>query len=221
MGILDGGKDVTIVGVAANARESLKEPFSPFIYISFNQFPAPEWRGMSFEVRTAGDPLALAADVQRAVHEAAPDVPVANVGTQAERIESSLAQERIFAAALHGVRGSRAYDCMYRAVRLHGLRGIAPDQRDRNQNCARSAKRQCHVDGHARGVDIDRARACRRLSVRANFRASSQILSVRSEIGRSIGDRMGRRAPGRFIASRRVCSGEASIASRSHKGSAA
>jgi macrolide transport system ATP-binding/permease protein len=97
MGILDGGKDVTIVGVAGNARESLKDPFSPFIYISYNQFPAPEWRGMSFEVRTAGDPLALAADVQRAVRDAAPDVPVANVGTQAERIESSLTQERVFA----------------------------------------------------------------------------------------------------------------------------
>jgi macrolide transport system ATP-binding/permease protein len=97
MGILDGGQDVTIVGVSANARESLKEPFSPFIYISYKQFPAPEWRGMSFEVRTAGDPLALAAEVQRAVHEAAPDAPVANVATQAERMESSLTQERIFA----------------------------------------------------------------------------------------------------------------------------
>ncbi|MES1260676.1 MAG: ABC transporter permease, partial [Acidobacteriota bacterium] len=97
MGILDGPKEVTIVGVSANARESLKEPFSPFVYISYNQFPAPEWRGMSFEVRTAGDPLALAASVQQAIHEAAPDVPVANVATQAERIESSLAQERTFA----------------------------------------------------------------------------------------------------------------------------
>ena len=54
VGILDGGKDVTIVGVAANARESLKEPFSPFVYISYNQFPAPEWRGMFFEVAYAG-----------------------------------------------------------------------------------------------------------------------------------------------------------------------
>ena len=60
MGILDGPKDVAIVGVSANARESLKQPFSPFVYISYNQFPAPEWRGMFFEVRTAGDPHAFA-----------------------------------------------------------------------------------------------------------------------------------------------------------------
>jgi predicted permease len=97
MGILDGWKDVTIVGVAANARESLKEPFSPFVYISYSQFPAPEWRGMFFEVRTAGDPRAIAAGVLRALHEAAPDVPAANVVTLAERIESSLTQERTFA----------------------------------------------------------------------------------------------------------------------------
>ena len=97
MGILDGPKEVVIVGVAANARESLKDPFSPFIYISYNQFPAPEWRGMFFEIRTPGDPRALAAGVQSAMHEAAPDVPIADVVTQSERIENSLALERTFA----------------------------------------------------------------------------------------------------------------------------
>jgi macrolide transport system ATP-binding/permease protein len=97
VGILDGPIDVTIVGVAANSRESLKEPVSPFVYITYNQFPAPEWRGMSFEIRTPANPLAIAANVQAAIHEAAPDVPVANMMTQAQRIESSLAQERIFA----------------------------------------------------------------------------------------------------------------------------
>ncbi len=97
MGILDGPKDVAIAGVAANARESLKEPFSPFVYISYNQFPAPEWRGMFFEVRTPGDPRALAAGVQSVMHEAAPDVPVADMATQSERIENSLALERTFA----------------------------------------------------------------------------------------------------------------------------
>jgi len=95
--ILDGGKDVTIVGVAANARESLKDPFSPFVYIAYPQFPAPEWRGMFFELRTTGDPLALSAGIQRALRSATPDVPVANVTTLAERIESAFTQERAFA----------------------------------------------------------------------------------------------------------------------------
>jgi len=97
IGILDGGKDVTIIGVAANARESLKEPFSPFIYISYRQFPAPEWRGMSFSVRRLGDPTVLASDIRRAVHQADPEVPLADMITQAERIENIFAQERTFA----------------------------------------------------------------------------------------------------------------------------
>jgi ABC-type antimicrobial peptide transport system permease subunit len=97
IGILDGPKDVAIVGVAANARESLKEPFSPFVYISYKQFPAPEWRGMTFAIRTAGDPVALTRGIRRAVHQIAPDVPVATLMTQRQRIESSLTEERIFA----------------------------------------------------------------------------------------------------------------------------
>jgi predicted permease len=92
-----GGKDVVIVGVAANARESLKEPFSPFVYISYNQFPAPEWRGMSIELRAQGNPLALARSVQSALHEAAPDVPAADMTTLADLIGNSFARERAFA----------------------------------------------------------------------------------------------------------------------------
>jgi macrolide transport system ATP-binding/permease protein len=94
---LNGGKNLAIVGVAANARESLKEPFSPFIYFSYNQFPAPEWRGMSIEVRAQGNPLALARSVQSALHEAAPDVPAADMTTLANLIGNSFSQERAFA----------------------------------------------------------------------------------------------------------------------------
>jgi predicted permease len=97
MGILDGAKDVTIVGVVANSRESLREPFSPFIFLSYRQFPAPEWRGMVFAVRTSREPHSLGTGVRRTVHEVAPDVPLGNMITQAERIENSLAKERTFA----------------------------------------------------------------------------------------------------------------------------
>lgn len=94
---LDAGKNIAIVGVAANARESLREPFSPFVYFSYNQFPAPEWRGMSIEVRARGNPLALARSVRNALHEAAPDVPAADMTTLAGLVANSFAQERAFA----------------------------------------------------------------------------------------------------------------------------
>ncbi len=59
LGILDGFKyDVTIVGVSADAHESIKEAPRPFVYLPVDQFPAPEWRGMHFLVRAAGDPPA-------------------------------------------------------------------------------------------------------------------------------------------------------------------
>jgi macrolide transport system ATP-binding/permease protein len=54
-----------------------------------------EW--MSFELRTAGDPLALANSVRRIVHETAPRVPVADVTTQSLTIEKTIINERTFA----------------------------------------------------------------------------------------------------------------------------
>jgi ABC-type antimicrobial peptide transport system permease subunit len=52
---------------------------------------------MFFELRTAGDPLALADQVRRIVHDASPQVPVADLTTQSRQIDATISQERIFA----------------------------------------------------------------------------------------------------------------------------
>jgi ABC-type antimicrobial peptide transport system permease subunit len=52
---------------------------------------------MFFELRTAGNPLALAQTVRKVVHEAAPTVPVTAMMTQTQRIDSTITQERTFA----------------------------------------------------------------------------------------------------------------------------
>ena len=52
---------------------------------------------MYFELRTAGDPLALVGTIRRIVHEVAPLVPVAEISTQAQRIDQTIIQERTFA----------------------------------------------------------------------------------------------------------------------------
>ncbi|HEX5431099.1 MAG TPA: FtsX-like permease family protein [Bryobacteraceae bacterium] len=49
------------------------------------------------ELRTEGDPLALAGAVRKAVHDAAPDVPVIGMMTQTQRIDGTITQERAFA----------------------------------------------------------------------------------------------------------------------------
>jgi ABC-type antimicrobial peptide transport system permease subunit len=52
---------------------------------------------MTYELRTAGDPLALAAVVRQVVYEIDPRVPLSDLGTQTRRIDQTIAQERTFA----------------------------------------------------------------------------------------------------------------------------
>src|SRR5207244_1705230 len=53
--------------------------------------------GISFELRTAGDPLALVSTVRQIVRQAEPRVPVSGVNTQSRQIDQTINQERIFA----------------------------------------------------------------------------------------------------------------------------
>jgi ABC-type antimicrobial peptide transport system permease subunit len=52
---------------------------------------------MVFELRTVGDPLAMANTVRQVVREADPHVPVADVSTQVRQIDATIAPERTFA----------------------------------------------------------------------------------------------------------------------------
>ena len=52
---------------------------------------------MFFELRTAGDPFAAVGAVRRMVHDASRDVSIAEVTTQALRMEQTISQERTFA----------------------------------------------------------------------------------------------------------------------------
>jgi ABC-type antimicrobial peptide transport system permease subunit len=53
--------------------------------------------GMTFELRTEANPLALAQTVRKIVHDVASTVPVKGVMTQTKRIDSTITQERTFA----------------------------------------------------------------------------------------------------------------------------
>ena len=94
-----GGVDLEIVGLAKNARyNSLKQEIPPVTYMSYLQEPNNSRpHDMFFELRTGGDPLALANTVRQIVHDAAPQVPVGEITTQKRRIDATILQERTFA----------------------------------------------------------------------------------------------------------------------------
>jgi macrolide transport system ATP-binding/permease protein len=86
--------DFEIIGVAKAARyNSLKRAIPPVVYIPFSQ----RVDGMSFELRTHGDPLSLVATVRQIVRQVEPRVPVSDVNTQSRQIDQTINRERIFA----------------------------------------------------------------------------------------------------------------------------
>jgi predicted permease len=86
-----------IVGVVRDARyNSLRDAPPPTVYWPYVQRCCP---GAVFEVRTASDPSGFVASIREAVRQVDPNLPLMNVVTQAESIETRLNQERLFARA--------------------------------------------------------------------------------------------------------------------------
>jgi macrolide transport system ATP-binding/permease protein len=89
--------DIEIIGVAGNSRyNDLKNENPPVAYVPFTQDVNNLGRA-AFELRTSGNPLALANTVRGIVHEASAAVPVTDVSTQSATIDQTIGQERTFA----------------------------------------------------------------------------------------------------------------------------
>ena len=81
-----------VVGVSANAKyQSLREATQPTVYT-----PSAEGSG-NFEVRTAGDAMAMLAAVRNAIRNVDPGMPLSQPTTQAENIDQLLFNERLTA----------------------------------------------------------------------------------------------------------------------------
>jgi ABC-type antimicrobial peptide transport system permease subunit len=101
------GPPFEIVGVVRDAKyASLRAPAPPTAYLPYGQSRTP-LASMVFQVRTAGDPLALVGSVRKIVADVVPGVPLADVKTQAQQIEESLGQETMY-ARLFGLFGLMA-----------------------------------------------------------------------------------------------------------------
>ena len=94
-----------MVGVVGNIRhDSLAAPLRPGVYVPYAQLPHGNVR---LVVRTAGDPLALAAPVRGAIWALDPDLPVVDEMTLARVVARSVWQSRLY-SWLFGIFGGVA-----------------------------------------------------------------------------------------------------------------
>jgi predicted permease len=98
--ILDGNREVEIVGVVADTKyETQRQEIQPLIYTPWQQEVAVIGE-MHFALRTAGEPTALAATVRQVVRELDSNLPVTELGAQTARSQATLGQERLYARLL-------------------------------------------------------------------------------------------------------------------------
>ncbi|HEU5238912.1 MAG TPA: ABC transporter permease, partial [Pyrinomonadaceae bacterium] len=98
--IIDGNRDVEIVGVVADTKYmSQREEIKPLLYLAWQQ--AREEIGTThFALRTNGEPTALAATVRQLIRDLDSNLPVTEVSSQTARAQETLGQERLAARLL-------------------------------------------------------------------------------------------------------------------------
>jgi macrolide transport system ATP-binding/permease protein len=90
--------EVEIIGVSASAHYGpVKYASPPVLYVSYPQAPPSALAGMTFALRTDGDPLQYVPAIRQIVHEADSRIPVTNFKTQADEIASTINQEILLA----------------------------------------------------------------------------------------------------------------------------
>jgi predicted permease len=88
---------VEIVGLARDAKyRKQRDDVPPTAYVPWRQ-PEGDLGEVTFELRTSGDPTGVVAAVREAAAELDENLPLANIRTQVEEANRTLAMERLFA----------------------------------------------------------------------------------------------------------------------------
>lgn len=120
---LNEKRSLEIVGVAANLRYGgLKEDSPMAVFVAASQISPG---GMTYAVRTAGDPLRYVRSVREIVQQADSRIPVTNVATQAAEIDRTISQEVTFAKLCTGF---AALALLIACVGLYGTMSYAVAQ---------------------------------------------------------------------------------------------
>jgi macrolide transport system ATP-binding/permease protein len=98
---VDENRDLEIVGVSANVRYGgLKEDESPMTVFTAVSQTSPD--GMTYALRTVGDPLSYVKSVYEIVRKADSRIPVTNAVTQTAEIDRTIIHEVMFAKLCTG-----------------------------------------------------------------------------------------------------------------------